>query len=170
MRCVPDAHRQANGQQNTRGGDAGVQGIPAAEELRDTLDRLGNHASGECVDVTDKPMLERFFAGLGPFDHLAVMVGDPLPNKQIMEFADARGALGLRGAVLGSVQRRPRGLSAYQQDEFDHPDVGPHRATRVAGTGYLGRRAWRIEGMVKSLVSTVPAHAPLTLTGRSGGA
>ena len=60
----------------------------SAEKVRDALVRLGNGASGECVDVTDKPMLERFFAGLGPFDHLAVTVGDPLLNKQIMELTD----------------------------------------------------------------------------------
>jgi NAD(P)-dependent dehydrogenase (short-subunit alcohol dehydrogenase family) len=55
-------------------------------------------ASGECVDVTDKPMLERFFAGLGAFDHLAVTVGDALLNKQIMELTDeeARSAFEVR--------------------------------------------------------------------------
>src|ERR1700682_5790059 len=31
---------------------------------------------------------ERFFVGLGAFDHLAVTVGDPLLNKQIMELTD----------------------------------------------------------------------------------
>ena len=43
-------------------------------------------------------MLERFFAGLGPFDHLAVTVGDPLLSKQIMELTDeeARSAFEVR--------------------------------------------------------------------------
>jgi NAD(P)-dependent dehydrogenase (short-subunit alcohol dehydrogenase family) len=70
----------------------------SAEKLSGALARLGNHASGECVDVTDKPMLERFFAGLGPFDHLAVTVGDPLLSKQIMELTDeeARSAFEVR--------------------------------------------------------------------------
>jgi len=36
----------------------------SAEKLRGALVRLGNVANGECVDVTVKPMLERFFAGL----------------------------------------------------------------------------------------------------------
>ena len=60
----------------------------SAEKLRAGLDRLGNRASGGCVDVTNKSMFERFFAGLGPFDHPAVTVGDPLLNKQIMELTD----------------------------------------------------------------------------------
>ena len=51
----------------------------SAEKLRGALGRLGNAASGQCIDVTNKPALERFFADLGPFDHLAVTVGDPLP-------------------------------------------------------------------------------------------
>jgi NADP-dependent 3-hydroxy acid dehydrogenase YdfG len=70
----------------------------SAEKLSGALARLGNRASGECVDVTNKPMLERFFAGLGPFDHLAVTVGDPLLSKQIMELTDeeARSAFEVR--------------------------------------------------------------------------
>jgi hypothetical protein len=101
----------------------------SAEKLRGALVRLGNRASGECVDVTDKPMLERFFAGLGPFDHLAVTVGD-----------------GLSKWVLGLVQCRPRGLSAYQQVGLDHPCLRPCRAARVARAGYLCPRAWRDRG------------------------
>lgn len=43
-------------------------------------------------------MLERFFADLGSFDHLAVTVGDSLLNKQIMELTDeeARSAFEVR--------------------------------------------------------------------------
>jgi NAD(P)-dependent dehydrogenase (short-subunit alcohol dehydrogenase family) len=68
------------------------------DKVRSALARLGNAADGECVDVTDKPMLERFFAGLGSFDHLAVTVGDPLLNKPIMELTDdeARSAFEVR--------------------------------------------------------------------------
>ena len=42
--------------------------------------------------------LERFFAGLGSFDHLAVTVGDPLLHKPIMELTDdeARSAFEVR--------------------------------------------------------------------------
>ena len=70
----------------------------SVERVHDALARLGNRASGECIDVTNKPMLERFFAGLGPFDHLAVTVGDALLNKQIMELTDdeARSAFEVR--------------------------------------------------------------------------
>jgi NAD(P)-dependent dehydrogenase (short-subunit alcohol dehydrogenase family) len=70
----------------------------SAEKLSGALARLGNRANGECADVTDKPMLEQFFAGLGRFDHLAVTVGDPLLSKQIMELTDeeARSAFEVR--------------------------------------------------------------------------
>src|SRR6267378_8013991 len=70
----------------------------SAERVRGALARLGNAASGECVDVTVQPMLERFFAGLGAFGHLAVTVGDPLLNKRIMELTDeeARSAFEVR--------------------------------------------------------------------------
>jgi NADP-dependent 3-hydroxy acid dehydrogenase YdfG len=37
----------------------------SAEKLRGALDRLGNAASGACVDVTDKPALEAYLANLG---------------------------------------------------------------------------------------------------------
>lgn len=68
------------------------------DKVRSALVRLGNAAGGECVDVTDKPMLERFFADLGSFDHLAITVGDPLLNKPIMELTDdeARSAFEVR--------------------------------------------------------------------------
>jgi NAD(P)-dependent dehydrogenase (short-subunit alcohol dehydrogenase family) len=113
----------------------------SAEKLSGALVRLGNRASGQCVDVTDKPMLERFLVALGSFDHLAVTVGDPLLNKQNGAHR-RRGALGFRSPVLGSVQRRPRGLPAYQQIGLDYPGLRPCRAAR-ARAGYLCRRAWR---------------------------
>ena len=61
----------------------------SAEKLRGALDRLGNAASGACVDVTDKPALEAYFANLGAFDHLAVTVGDAMVGKPILELTDA---------------------------------------------------------------------------------
>ena len=60
-----------------------------AEKLRGALDRLGNVASGACVDVTDMPALEAYFANLGAFDHLAVTVGDAMVGKPILELTDA---------------------------------------------------------------------------------
>jgi len=74
----------------------------SAEKVHDALVRLGNGASGECVDVTDKPTLVRFFAGLGPFDHLAVTVGDPLLNRQIMELTDDEARLAFEVRFWGS--------------------------------------------------------------------
>src|ERR1700739_1588195 len=70
----------------------------SAERVREALVRLGNGARGECVELTQKRMLERFFARLGPFDHLAVTVGDPLLNRPIMELTDdeARSAFEVR--------------------------------------------------------------------------
>lgn len=73
-------------------------GSRSSERVREALRRLGNTASGEAVDVTDRPALERFFAGLGGLDHLAVTVGDALKSKPLLEMteAEARGAFEVR--------------------------------------------------------------------------
>jgi NAD(P)-dependent dehydrogenase (short-subunit alcohol dehydrogenase family) len=70
----------------------------SAEKLRGALDRLGNTASGACVDVTDNTALEAYFANLGAFDHLAVTVGDAMISKPILEMteAEARAAFEVR--------------------------------------------------------------------------
>jgi NAD(P)-dependent dehydrogenase (short-subunit alcohol dehydrogenase family) len=120
------------------------------EKLRGALARLGNRASGECVDVTDKPMLERFFAGLGPFDHLAVTVGDPLLNKQIMELTDeeARSAFEVRfwgqfNAVRAAYPHISKSGSITLVSGLAGQRASPGRGIYA---GVLGG----IEGMVKS--------------------
>ena len=112
-------------------------------KLSGALARLGNHASGECVDVTDKPMLERFFAGLGPFDHLAVTVGDPLLNKPIIELTDEEARSAFEVRFWGQFNAVRAAYPHISKSGLDHAGLRPCRAARVAGTGYLCRRAWR---------------------------
>ena len=120
----------------------------SAEKLRSALVRLGNATSGECVDVTDKPELERFFAGLGPFDHLALTVGDPLLNKPIMELTDdeARSAFEVRfwgqfNAVRAAYPHISRS-GARSRSSLASP--GSERARDEASTPgcSAGSRAW----------------------------
>ena len=125
----------------------------SAEKLRGALARLGNRASGECVDVTDKPMLERFFAGLGPFDHLAVTVGDLLLSKQIMELTDeeARSAFEVRfwgqfNAVRAAYPHISRSGSITLVSGLAGQRASPGRGIYA---GVLGG----IEGMVKSFAA-----------------
>jgi NAD(P)-dependent dehydrogenase (short-subunit alcohol dehydrogenase family) len=141
----------------------------SAEKLRGALARLGNHASGECVDVIDKPMLERFFAGLGLFDHLA---GDG--RRRAAEQADhgthpRRGTLGLRSAVLGSVQCRPRGLSPHISKSGSITLVSGLAGQRASpGRGIYAGVLGGIEGMVKSVAAA--ELRPVRVNGVCAGA
>jgi NAD(P)-dependent dehydrogenase (short-subunit alcohol dehydrogenase family) len=97
--------------------------------------RLGNRASGECVDITNKPMLERFFAGLGPFDHLVVTDRDPLLSKQIMELTKEEARLAFEVPFWGqfnAVRAAYPGISKTGSITVSRPC----RPARVAGTGY----------------------------------
>jgi NAD(P)-dependent dehydrogenase (short-subunit alcohol dehydrogenase family) len=139
----------------------------SAEKLRGALVRLGNVANGECVDVTVKPMLERFFAGLGAFDHLAVTVGDPLLNKQIMELTDeeARSALEVRfwgqfNAVRAAFPHIRKTGSITLVSGLAGQRASPGRGIYA---GVLGG----IEGMVKSFAAEL---RPLRVNGVCAGA
>jgi NAD(P)-dependent dehydrogenase (short-subunit alcohol dehydrogenase family) len=134
----------------------------SAEKLRGALNRLGNRSSGECVDVTNKPMLERFFTGLGPFDHLAVTVGDPLLNKPIMGLTDdeARSAFEVRfwgqfNAVRAACPHISKTGSITLVSGLAGQRASPGRGIYA---GVLGG----IEGMVKSFA------AELRPTGSTG--
>ena len=118
-----------------------------AEKVRSALKRLGNAASGESVDVTDKSMLERFFAGLGPFDHLAVTVGDPLLNKQILDLTDeeARSAFEVRFWVSSTRFAPPIRTSARRaQLPWSRDLPGSERAREEGSTlaCLVASRAW----------------------------
>jgi NAD(P)-dependent dehydrogenase (short-subunit alcohol dehydrogenase family) len=125
----------------------------SVERVHHALARLGNRASGECVDVTNKPTLERFFAGLGPFDHLAVTVGDPLLNKQIMELTDdeARSAFEVRfwgqfNAVRAAYPHISKSGSITLVSGLAGQRASPGRGIYA---GVLGG----VEGMVKSFAA-----------------
>jgi NAD(P)-dependent dehydrogenase (short-subunit alcohol dehydrogenase family) len=139
----------------------------SAEKVHDALVRLGNGASGECVDVTNKPMLERFFAGLGPFDHLAVTVGDPLLNKPIMELTDdeARSAFEVRfwgqfNAVRAAYPHISKRGSITLVSGLAGQRASPGRGIYA---GVLGG----IEGMVKSFAAEL---RPVRVNGVCAGA
>ena len=139
----------------------------SAEKLRGALVRLGNVANGECVDVTVKPMLERFFAGLGAFDHLAVTVGDPLLNKQITELTDeeARSAFEVRfwgqfNAVRAAFPHIRKTGSITLVSGLAGQRASPGRGIYA---GVLGG----IEGMVKSFAAEL---RPLRVNGVCAGA
>ena len=139
----------------------------SAEKLRGALARLGNHASGECVDVTDKPTLERFFVGLGPFDHLAVTVGDPLLSKQIMELTEeeARAAFEVRfwgqfNAVRAAYPHISKSCSITLVSGLAGQSASPGRGIYA---GVLGG----IEGMVKSFAAEL---RPVRVNGVCAGA
>ena len=139
----------------------------SADKLRGALGRLGNGASGECVDVTSKPMLEQFFAGLGPFDHLALTVGDPLLNKQIMELTDeeARSAFEVRfwgqfNAVRAAYPHISRSGSITLVSGLAGQRASPGRGIYA---GVLGG----IEGMVKSFAAEL---RPVRVNGVCAGA
>jgi NAD(P)-dependent dehydrogenase (short-subunit alcohol dehydrogenase family) len=118
------------------------------EKLRGALARLGDRASGECVDVTDKPALERFFAGLGPFDHLSVTVGDPLLSKQIMELTEeeARSAFEVRfwGQFNTVRAAYPHSLASRARSPWSPalPDSARRRDGVSMPACWVGSRAW----------------------------
>jgi NAD(P)-dependent dehydrogenase (short-subunit alcohol dehydrogenase family) len=139
----------------------------SVERVQDALARLGNAASGQCVDVTNKPALERFFAGLGPVDHLAVTVGDPLLNKQIMELTDeeARAAFEVRfwgqfNAVRAAYPHISKSGSITLVSCLAGQRASPGRGIYA---GVLGG----IEGMVKSFAAEL---RPIRVNGVCAGA
>jgi NAD(P)-dependent dehydrogenase (short-subunit alcohol dehydrogenase family) len=138
----------------------------SAEKLRGALDRLGNVASGACVDVTDMPALEAYFANLGAFDHLAVTVGDAMVGKPILELTDAeaRAAFEVRfwgqfNAVRAAYPHISRSGSITLVS-----GLAGQRATPGRGifAGVLGG----LEGMVKSFAAEL---GPVRVNGVCAG-
>ncbi len=139
----------------------------SAEKLRGALDRLGNRASGECVDVTNKSMLERVFRRPRPFDHLAVTVGDSLLNKPIMDLTDdeARSAFEVRfwgqfNAVRAAYPHISKSGSITLVSGLAGQRASPGRGIYA---GVLGG----IEGMVKSFAAEL---RPVRVNGVCAGA
>ena len=59
--------------------DAGARVVIASRQpssVEAALKRLGGGAEGSAVDVNDEGDVQRFFEGLGPFDHLVFTAGD----------------------------------------------------------------------------------------------
>jgi NAD(P)-dependent dehydrogenase (short-subunit alcohol dehydrogenase family) len=109
----------------------------SADKLRGALDRLGNGASGACVDVTDKPALEAYFGNLGAFDHLAVTVGDAMVGKPILELTDVEARAAFEVRFWGQFKCSPGGVSAYQPVGFHHAGVRPRRSAGDTRSWYL---------------------------------
>ncbi len=112
-------------------------------------------------------MLERFFAGFGTFDHLAVTVGDPLLNKQIMELTDeeARSAFEVRfwgqfKAVRAAYPHIRKTGSITLVSGLAGQRASPGRGIYA---GVLGG----VEGMVKSFAAEL---RPLRVNGVCAGA
>lgn len=136
---------------------AGVTIAPrSAEKVRGALARLGNAANGECVDVTDKAGLERFFAGLGAFDHLTITVGDPLLSKQIMELTDEEARSAFEVRFWGQFNAVRAAYPHIRKTRIHYPGLGARRPACVAGTGHLCRRAGRSRGHGKELRRGTP--------------
>ncbi len=58
-----------------------VIGSSNPDKVADAVTRLGGGAAGQAVDVRDEPGVARFFATIGPFDHLAYTAGDWGPQR-----------------------------------------------------------------------------------------
>jgi NAD(P)-dependent dehydrogenase (short-subunit alcohol dehydrogenase family) len=138
----------------------------SAERLQAALRRLGNAVTGDCVDVTDKPGLDRYFAKLGGFDHLAVTVGDTMVGKPVLELTDeeARGAFEVRfwgqfNAVRAAYPHISRAGSITLVS-----GLAGQRATPGRGifAGVLGG----LEGMVKSFAAEL---GPVRVNGVCAG-
>ena len=69
-----------------------------AERLQKAIASIGGDAEGQGLDVSDERAVERFFAKLGPFDHLIFTAGDSLLVQDLgtMDLKQARRAFELR--------------------------------------------------------------------------
>ena len=138
----------------------------SAEKLRGALDRLGNSASGACVDVTDKPALEAYFANLGALDHLAVTVGDAMVGKPILELTDAeaRAAFEVRFWGQFNAVRAAHPYISRSGSITLVSGLAGQRATPGRGifAGVLGG----LEGMVKSFAAEL---GPVRVNGVCAG-
>jgi NAD(P)-dependent dehydrogenase (short-subunit alcohol dehydrogenase family) len=91
-----------------------VIGSSRADNVGAAVQRLGQAASGEAVDVQDEASVAAFFAAIGAFDHLVYTAGDwgpgmaPSPLAQ-MDIAAASNGLKVRfwGALLAIKHAQP---------------------------------------------------------------
>jgi NAD(P)-dependent dehydrogenase (short-subunit alcohol dehydrogenase family) len=138
----------------------------SADKLHRALHRLGNVVSGVCVDVTDKPALEAYFASVGEFDHLAVTVGDAMVRKPVLELTDveARAAFEVRfwgqfNAVRAAYPHISRSGSITLVSGLAGQRATPGRGIYA---GVLGG----LEGMVKSFAAEL---GPVRVNGVCAG-
>ncbi|MCJ2187630.1 SDR family oxidoreductase [Novosphingobium beihaiensis] len=63
---------------------------PSADKVKAAAESLGPKASGLVADVNDDASIERMFADLGAFDHLAMTVGGPVKARGLAPVDDAK--------------------------------------------------------------------------------
>jgi NAD(P)-dependent dehydrogenase (short-subunit alcohol dehydrogenase family) len=139
----------------------------SAEKLRGALIRLGADVRGACVDVTNKTALDPYFANVGPFNHLAVTVGDIVERKPILELTDAEARAAFEVRFWGQ----------FNAVRAAYPDISrsgsitlvsglaSQRAT--PGLGILAGVLGGLEGMVKSFSAEL---GPVRVNGVCAGA
>ena len=142
-------------------------GSRSAERVQEAGRRLGNAAATAVVDITDRRALERLFAGLGGFDHLAVTAGDALLSKKLMEMTEeeARGAFEVRfwgqfNAVRAAAAQISKSGSITLVSGLLSHRPGPGRAIYTAALAGL-------EGLVKGFAVEL---APVRVNAVTAGA
>ena len=74
---------------------AGAQVVVAstnAERIKAAAGRLGNRASPATLDITSEDQVAKFFAGSGPFDHIATTAGEIIVARTAKDGSIARAA------------------------------------------------------------------------------
>ena len=106
--------------------------VVVASSSRDKVDRavsrLPQGAEGHVLDIKDADQVRSFFDRIGPFDHLAVTVGDPikLAGLRALEIEDARRAFEVRfwgqymAAKYGSEKIREGGSIVLSSGTSSH--------------------------------------------------
>ena len=138
----------------------------STEKLRSALDRLGNAASGVCVDVTDKQSLETYFANLGAFDHLAVTVGDAMVGKPILELTDAEARAAFEVRFWGQFNAVRAAYPHISRSGSITLVSGLVSRRPVPGRGIYSGVASGLEGMVKSFAAEL---GPVRVNGVCAG-
>jgi NAD(P)-dependent dehydrogenase (short-subunit alcohol dehydrogenase family) len=83
-----------------------VIGSSRADKVEAAIAKLGDGASGAAVDVRDEASVQAFFAGVGPFDHLAYTAGDwdRAPAGAVAELDFAAAAAGAEVRFWGALR------------------------------------------------------------------
>ena len=138
----------------------------STEKLRSALDRLGNAASGVCVDVTDKQALETYFANLGAFDHLAVTVGDAMVGKPILELTDAEARAAFEVRFWGQFNAVRAAYPHISRSGSITLVSGLVSRRPMPGRGIYSGVASGLEGLVKSFAAEL---TPVRVNGVCAG-